>query len=116
MRKISPALAAVAVAALLLTSCSTGVDTPPSSAPGGSTDATAATTGIPRPAACDEATPYVAVALPNLTNPYYVAMKRGFEEAGAAAGFNVEVQIADDDDTVQLSQAQTMLQKKPCAF
>jgi ribose transport system substrate-binding protein len=56
------------------------------------------------------------VALPNLTNPYYIAMKRGFEEAGTEAGFNVEVQIADDNDATQLAQAQTMLQKQPCAF
>lgn len=71
---------------------------------------------IPRPAACDEETPYIAVALPNLTNPYYVAMQQGFEDAGKAAGFDVEVQIANDDDAAQLAQVQTMLQKKPCAL
>lgn len=71
---------------------------------------------IPRPAACDEENPYIAVALPNLTNPYYVAMQQGFLAAGEAAGFNVEVQIANDDDAVQLAQVQTMLQKEPCAL
>lgn len=71
---------------------------------------------IPRPAACDSDNPYIAVALPNLTNPYYVAMKSGFENAGEDAGFEVEVQIANDDDAAQLSQVQSMLQKKPCAL
>lgn len=72
--------------------------------------------GIPRPESCDADTPYIAVALPNLTNPYYVAMQDGFETAGADAGFDVEVQIANDDDAAQLSQVQAMLQKGPCAL
>lgn len=71
---------------------------------------------IPRPAACDEEAPYIAVALPNLTNPYYIAMQEGFEKAGEDGGFKVEIQIANDDDATQLSQVQTMLQKKPCAL
>ena len=56
------------------------------------------------------------VALPNLTNPYYVAMQKGFEEAAAEAGFTVEVQIANNDDAQQLAQVQAMLQKDPCAL
>lgn len=72
--------------------------------------------GIPRPAACDSENPYIAVALPNLTNPYYVAMQEGFQSAGEAAGFDVEVQIANDDDAAQLAQVQAMLQKNPCAL
>ena len=100
--------ATVASAALLLSGCA-GVNT------GASTSA-ASDGSIPRPAACDETNPYIAVALPNLTNPYYVAMKSGFEQQGKEAGFNVEVQIANDDDATQLSQVQTMLQKKPCAL
>lgn len=71
---------------------------------------------IPRPAACDTESPYIAVALPNLTNPYYVAMKEGFETAGEENGFTVEVQIANDDDAAQLAQVQAMLQKDPCAL
>ncbi|MCW5952356.1 MAG: substrate-binding domain-containing protein [Propionibacteriaceae bacterium] len=74
------------------------------------------TTGSAIPAACTEANPFLAVALPNLTNPYYVAMKQGFEDEGKKAGFNVEVQVAGDDDANQLSQVQAMLQKKPCAL
>jgi ribose transport system substrate-binding protein len=77
---------------------------------------TGATAAIPRPAACDAENPFIAVALPNLSNPYYVAMKQGFEEAAADQGFTVEVQIADNDDTQQLAQVQAMLQKDPCAL
>jgi len=43
-------------------------------------------------------------------------MKQGFEDAGKADGFTVEVQIADDDDAAQLAQVQSMLEKKPCAL
>ncbi len=75
-----------------------------------------AVAAIPRPAACDAEQPFIAVALPNLTNPYYVAMKQGFEETAAKAGFTVEVQIANDDDAQQLAQVQAMLQKDPCAL
>jgi len=99
-------IAAVIPLALSLASCSSGVENPTGGSQG----------GIPRPAACDAEKPYIAVALPNLSNPYYIAMKAGFEQAGAEAGFDVEVQIADNDDAVQLSQAQAMIQKKPCAF
>jgi len=108
MRKLAALLLAVPLA-VALSSCTTGVETPP-------TNTATNPGGIPRPAACDADKPYIAVALPNLSNPYYIAMKRGFEEAGAAAGFTVEVQIADNDDAVQLSQALAMLNKKPCAF
>ncbi len=100
----------VSVVALTLAACSSGV----------SDNTTAATTGDSgtdgRPAACDAENPYIAVALPNLTNPYYVAMQTGFEDAGAEAGFDVEVQIANNDDAAQLAQVQAMLQKDPCAL
>lgn len=99
----------VTALALALTGCG-AVDTGTGSNTGN------ADGGIPRPAACDSESPYIAVALPNLTNPYYVAMKEGFETAGADNGFEVEVQIANDDDAAQLSQVQAMLQKKPCAL
>ncbi|WP_129336334.1 substrate-binding domain-containing protein [Cellulomonas endophytica] len=109
-------LGGLAALTLALGACSGAVDT---GTGGGGGDATAGATGeagSDRPAACDEETPYVAVALPNLTNPYYVAMKAGFEAAGEENGFDVEVQIADDDDANQLSQVQSMLQKQPCAL
>lgn len=53
----------------------------------------------------------LGVALPNLTNPYYVAMKKSFQENGAKQGFEVRVLIADNDDAKQLSQVQTMIQQ-----
>ncbi len=62
-------------------------------------------------AACAQDKKVLGVALPNLTNPYYVAMKKSFEENGAAQGFEVRVLIADNDDAKQLSQVQTMVQQ-----
>ncbi|OCL30915.1 ribose ABC transporter ATP-binding protein [Tessaracoccus lapidicaptus] len=120
MRTIT--LAAIGLSALALTACSTGVT--PTAAPqdtasaSGSADAGAGIylTDIPRPEACESDSPFIAVSLPNLTNPYYVFMKKGFEEAGAEAGLKVEVQVADNDDAAQLAQVQAMLQRQPCAL
>jgi ribose transport system substrate-binding protein len=55
--------------------------------------------------------PVLGVALPNLTNPYYVAMKKSFEQNGDAQGFEVRVLIADNDEAKQLSQVQTFAQQ-----
>ena len=55
--------------------------------------------------------PVLGVALPNLTNPYYVAMKKSFEENGDKQGFEVRILIADNDDAKQLSQVQTFAQQ-----
>ncbi len=44
-------------------------------------------------------------------------MKKGFEDAGEAQGFEVEVQIADDDDANQLAQVQSTAStalSRPC--
>lgn len=54
----------------------------------------------------------IGVALPNLTNPYYVAMKKSFETSGAAQGFTVKVLIADNDAAKQLSQIQSFVEQK----
>lgn len=54
----------------------------------------------------------LGVTLPNLTNPYYVAMKKSFEESSAAQGLNVKISIADNDDAKQLSQVQSFIQQK----
>lgn len=54
----------------------------------------------------------LGVALPNLTNPYYVAMKKSFEENGKAQGFEVKVLIADNDAAKQLAQVQTFVENK----
>lgn len=106
-------VAAAAIGMLALSACSGAVDTGTGSADDGDT---AASGEIPRPEACDADNPYIAVALPNLTNPYYVAMQEGFEEAGEEHGFEVEVQIANDDDANQLAQVEAMLGKEPCAL
>ena len=91
-----------------------GVDTGTGENSGGTGETGKASIQIPE--ACNAENPYLAVLLPNQQNPYYVAMKRGFEDEGKAKGFNVEVQIANDDDANQLAQAQAMLQKNPCAL
>ncbi|OJV75528.1 MAG: ribose ABC transporter ATP-binding protein [Cellulomonas sp. 73-92] len=106
-------VAGLCAGALLLGACG-AVNT--GTAKAGSAASASSTGGIPKPASCSDATPYVAVALPNLTNPYYVAMKKGFEDAGQANKLKVEVQIANDDSANQLAQVQGMLQKKPCAL
>ncbi len=53
----------------------------------------------------------LGVSLPNLTNPYYVAMKKSFEETGKEQGFTVRVLIANNDDARQLSQVQSFIQQ-----
>lgn len=95
-------------AALALSACS-AIDT-------GTGSGTPAGADAELPASCSDDTPFVAVSLPNLTNPYYVAMKAGFEAGGTEQGFAVEVQVAGDDDAQQLAQVEAMLQKKPCAL
>ncbi|MFV0450973.1 MAG: substrate-binding domain-containing protein, partial [Propioniciclava sp.] len=102
--------AAAATLTLALVGCG-GLDTG-----AGTSNPSAAASMDARPASCEDETPFVAVALPNLTNPYYVAMKQGFEQAGPENGFSVEVQVADNDDAAQLSQVEAMLQKNPCAL
>lgn len=54
----------------------------------------------------------LGVTLPNLTNPYYVAMKKSFEDSAAAQGMNVKISIADNDDAKQLSQVQNFIEQK----
>lgn len=57
----------------------------------------------------------LGVSLPNLTNPYYVAMKKSFEEHATAQGFEPVVLIADNDDAKQLSQVQSLVQQGAAA-
>lgn len=111
-RKKTVALSAIAVLALGLGACGSAVNTGT-----GTSQSSAESGGAPAvPASCSGDTPLVSVLLPNQTNPYYVSMKQGFEDAAAANGFKAEVQIAGDDDAQQLAQAQAALQKKPCAL
>lgn len=67
------------------------------------------------PEACDAANPVLGVSLPDTTNPYYVAMQKGFLEEGKANGFDVKMAIADDDDATQLTQIESFIQQKVCA-
>ena len=67
------------------------------------------------PANCSEAKPTIGVALPNTVNPYYIAMQDSFKKNGAAHGFNVNVAIANDSDSNQLSQIEAFIQQGVCA-
>lgn len=67
------------------------------------------------PASCSEDTPVLGVSLPNTVNPYYVAMQDSFESSGQEAGFEVEVAIANDSDSNQLSQVQAFIEQGVCA-
>jgi ribose transport system substrate-binding protein len=67
------------------------------------------------PANCSEPKPTIGVALPNTVNPYYIAMQESFNQNGAAQGFNVNVAIANDSDSNQLSQIEAFIQQGVCA-
>ncbi|RRD43032.1 substrate-binding domain-containing protein [Buchananella hordeovulneris] len=110
MRRVSTIAAALAGALVTVAACSGAIDT--GTGKTAATDAPAAGA----PAACQAEGAHIAVLLPNQTNPYYVAMKKGFEEAAQENGMEAQVQIAGDDDAQQLAQAEAALQKKPCAL
>lgn len=59
--------------------------------------------------------PLIGVALPNTTNPYYVAMRKGFIDGAKELGFDVDIQIANDSDATQLAQVESFVQKKVTA-
>ncbi len=67
------------------------------------------------PASCSKSNPSIGVALPDTTNPYYIAMQDGFEKAGKEFGFDVKVAIANDNDSTQLSQVESFIQQGVCA-
>ncbi|WP_245794000.1 hypothetical protein [Buchananella hordeovulneris] len=73
MRRVSTIAAALAGALVTVTACSGAIDT--GTGKTAATDAPAAGA----PAACQAEGAHIAVLLPNQTNPYYVAMKKGFE-------------------------------------
>lgn len=60
--------------------------------------------------------PLIGVALPNTTNPYYVAMRQGFIDGAKELGFEVDIQIANDNDATQLAQVESFVQKKVVAI
>ena len=67
------------------------------------------------PASCGSAKPTIGVALPNTVNPYYVAMQDSFQRHGTELGFDVKVAIANDSDSNQLSQVESLIQQGVCA-
>lgn len=100
---------------MLMTSACSAVDTGASSTESAASGESSSE-HVQLPASCTSAKPLLGVLLPNLTNPYYVAMQRGFLNEGEKQGFSVKVSIANDDDANQLAQAQALLQDKPCAL
>lgn len=110
MKPINRAAVALVALPLLLTGCG-AVDTGAASSTSPSAGAAAEL-----PESCKQSGAILGVLLPNLTNPYYVAMKRGFEDEAKAKGFTAKVQVANDDDANQLAQAQALIQDKPCAI
>jgi ribose transport system substrate-binding protein len=99
-----------AVAAGLLTIGLAACTNPATEAAGG---ATPGTTKLP--ANCSTAKPTIGVALPNTVNPYYVSMQDSFKTNGAKLGYNVNVAIANDSDSNQLSQIDAFIQQGVCA-
>ncbi|MBW4025206.1 MAG: sugar ABC transporter substrate-binding protein [Proteobacteria bacterium] len=67
------------------------------------------------PESCKQANPLIGVALPNTSNPYYIAMRQSFLDHGKTAGFKMAVAIADNSDSHQLSQIDAFIQQKVCA-
>lgn len=115
MRRKVTMVGILGVVGLSLAACGAGViDTGTGGNTEQSGEAAEATTQVPE--ACTGEEPLIAVLLPNQTNPYYVAMKAGFEEQAKEQGYRAEVQIAGDDDAAQLAQAEALLQKDPCAL
>lgn len=106
MKIKSTALMAAGVLALSLAGCSNAAtDTSPSASPGNNA----------LPASCTGGTPTIGVALPNTVNPYYVAMKKSFEDHGKELGYDVKVAIANDSDSNQLAQIDSFVQQGVCA-
>jgi ribose transport system substrate-binding protein len=60
------------------------------------------------PKSCQSGTPLIGVALPNTT--------KGFIDGAKELGFQVNIQIANDDNEAQLSQVQGFIQQGICAL
>jgi len=103
----------VASGALVLSGCSSAAETVNTAAPTEAVAPVTAADGLPEN--CSAETPKIGVALPNLSNPYYVEMKKGVETAAAEHGFEVIVSIANDDIVTQLSQIDSFIQAEVCA-
>jgi len=107
--------AATAVAlAIGLAGCSNPATSTTTNTPAGGASDMATPSGLP--ASCSQANPPIGVSLPNTVNPYYIAMRQSFIDNGQAAGFNVNVAIANDQDSNQLSQVEAFIQQGVCAI
>lgn len=67
------------------------------------------------PANCSTDKPTIGVALPNTVNPYYIAMQASFKTHGEELGYKVNVAIANDNDSHQLSQVEAFIEQGVCA-
>jgi ribose transport system substrate-binding protein len=101
-RNLFGAVTTLSVIALLASGCTNAATDGPTEAGG-------------LPASCSGENPAIGVALPDTTNPYYIAMQKGFEDAGKANGFDVKVAIANDSDSTQLSQIESFIEQHVCA-
>jgi len=100
---------ALATAGLLVVAALAGCSNAATSAGGGASSSS----GLP--ANCTSSSPTLGVSLPNTVNPYYIAMRQSFLDNGKAAGYTVNVAIANDSDSTQLSRVQAFIQQKVCA-
>lgn len=82
----------------------------------GAAGASASAGSAKLPASCSQSSPPIGVSLPNTVNPYYIAMRQSFLDNGKADGFTVNVAIANDSDSNQLSQVQAFIQQGVCAI
>lgn len=116
--KRKTAYAASTVAALALAVLLAGCTPPPSTTSGAGTEGavgSGSATAADLPESCSSDKPVIGVALPDTTNPYYVAMRQGFIDAAEENGFEANVAIANSDDAAQLAQVQAFIQQKVCA-
>lgn len=102
LTRVAP-LVAAALAVTLLSACSSGGTS--------STEASAPAAVSEAPAASEDCTYYWLAA--NITHPFYVEGKKGWDEAAAALGVNAElVGPQDADVTQQVSQLEQMIAQK----
>jgi len=110
---------AVVLLGSTLAGCSNPAISSSSSSGSGSASAASAPATVTAgklPASCSQANPPIGVSLPNTVNPYYIAMRQSFLDNGKADGFNVNVAIANDSDSNQLSQVEAFVQQGVCAI
>ncbi len=77
---------------------------------------TASSGAVQLPESCSQENPPIGVSIPNTVNPYYVAMRQSFLDNGKAAGFDVNVAVANDSDSNQLSQVEAFIEQGVCAI